>query len=77
VPSKVVLARLDDADIEAVPLTFALGRLTAFAALPGVRGHVTPIADELHDRAIALPLWLGMRSEQLDRVCDILHRALQ
>ena len=35
-----------------------------------------PVADALHDRSLALPLYIGMRSVELDRGADALAEAL-
>jgi dTDP-4-amino-4,6-dideoxygalactose transaminase len=39
--------------------------------------EAVPNARLLHNNALALPLYLGMRSAELDRVCDALKGALQ
>ncbi|HKE19845.1 MAG TPA: DegT/DnrJ/EryC1/StrS aminotransferase family protein [Kofleriaceae bacterium] len=61
------------AAIESGPATFAFHRLP-----PHRRAGQVPLeqADALHDRALALPLYIGMRSAELDAVVDALGEAL-
>ena len=68
-----VCAHLAAAGIESGPATYAFTRLASFAAYAG---GAFPVADALHDRALALPLYVGMRSAELDAVCDALVDAL-
>jgi perosamine synthetase len=68
-----VVAALDDADIEAGPATYAFHRLEPFSA--AARGPL-PVADALHERSLALPLYIGMRSAELDRVGAALTEVL-
>ncbi len=70
-----VCAQLADAGIESGPATYAFTRLDSFASAVD-NGQSYPVADTLHDRLLALPLYLGMRSAELDRVCDVLTEAL-
>lgn len=71
-----VIAALDAAGIESGPATYAVHRLDCWASLPAVRAGRFPISDRLHDRGLALPLYPGMRSADLDRVCEALAAAL-
>lgn len=68
-----VIAALDDADIEAGPATYAFHRLGPF---DGCARMTLPVSDALHERSLALPLYVGMRSGELDRVCAALEEAL-
>jgi len=67
-----VRSALDDAGIESGPGTYAFTRLAAFAGA----ARALPVADALHDRSLALPLYIGMRSAELDRVAAALVEAL-
>ena len=71
---EAVRAALAAAGIESGPATYAFHRL---ATHPDAAAGPLPVADALHDRALAVPLWLGMRSAELDRVCEALTRALE
>lgn len=71
-----VQAFLKDRDIETGVATFALSRLSMCADWPGLAGASFPVAEALHDRGLALPLYQGMRSADLDRVTDALAEAL-
>jgi dTDP-4-amino-4,6-dideoxygalactose transaminase len=68
------LAALAARGIESGPATYAFHRLPTHA--DAARGPL-PVSDALHDRALALPLWPGMRSAELDRVADGLAAALE
>ena len=60
------------AAIESGPATYAFHRLP-----PHQRGAASmPEADALHDRSLAVPLYIGMRSAELDAVADALGEAL-
>jgi perosamine synthetase len=65
---------LADAAIECGPATFAFHRL-----LPHVAEQPPELAqaDALHERGLALPLYVGMRSAELDAVADALGEALE
>lgn len=71
-----VRARLRARGIESGVAAFAMSRLDSFAALPSVAGRRFPVAEALHERGLALPLFAGMRSTELDRVSDALTDAL-
>jgi dTDP-4-amino-4,6-dideoxygalactose transaminase len=71
-----VIARLEDQNIESGVATFSIDRLDAFRELPGVAARSYPVATALHDRGLALPLYPGMRSAELDRVCAALTEAI-
>jgi perosamine synthetase len=66
-----VITRLADQSIEAAPATYALHRLGSF---PGLEAAAFPVADRLHHRALALPLWNGMTEAMIDEVA---HRLLE
>lgn len=68
-----VISALDARDIEAGPATYAFHRLASFA---GAAAGPLPVADALHDRGLALPLFCGMRSGELDRVAEALAEVL-
>lgn len=68
-------ARLAGAGIEAGPATYAFVRVASFDGL--VAAPPCPVAEALHERALALPLYIGMRSAELDRVCEELTLALE
>ncbi len=70
-----VIARLSERDIEAGVATYSMTRLPTLAELP----KVTPCsnAELLHDQGLALPLYVGMRSTELDRVCEALREVLR
>jgi dTDP-4-amino-4,6-dideoxygalactose transaminase len=67
-----VRASLGAAGIESGPGTYAFHRLPPFAA----PARSLPIADALHERSLALPLYIGMRAPELDRVAEALEEAL-
>ncbi len=69
-----VRAALAAAGIESGPATYAFHRLPSYAGI----ARPVPLAesDALHERSLALPLYLGMRSAELDRVCDALTGAV-
>jgi dTDP-4-amino-4,6-dideoxygalactose transaminase len=69
-----VRAALAAAGIESGPATYAFHRLPSHAGI----ARPVPLAesDALHERSLALPLYLGMRSAELDRVCDALTKAI-
>lgn len=69
-----VRAALAAADIESGPATYAFHRLPSHAGI--ARPVSLAQSDALHDRGLALPLYLGMRSAELDRVCEALARAV-
>jgi perosamine synthetase len=62
------------AAIETGPATYSFHRLP-----PHARAGLPPlaVADALHERALALPLYIGMRSAELDAVADALGEALR
>jgi perosamine synthetase len=62
--------------IETAVAAYSLHRLQARAALPGIAQQRCPVADALHDRGLALPLFVGMRSAELDRVAGALAEVL-
>jgi dTDP-4-amino-4,6-dideoxygalactose transaminase len=65
-----ISAALQAAGIETGPATYAFHRIATYAGSP----PAAPASDALHDRSISLPLYVGMRSGELDRVCDALAR---
>lgn len=65
---------LADAAIESGPATFAFHRLPPHLDEP--RPELAQ-ADALHERGLALPLYIGMRSAELDAVADALGEALE
>ncbi len=69
-----VRAALAAAAIESGPATYAFHRLPSYAGI----GRPVPLAhsDALHERSLALPLYIGMRSAELDRVCETLTGAI-
>jgi perosamine synthetase len=69
-----VRAALDAAGIESGPATYAFHRLASHAGI--ARPVSLARADALHDRALALPLYPGMRSAELDRVSEALAGAV-
>jgi perosamine synthetase len=71
-----VQAELRARGIESGPATFALHRLEALGPRPGIRGRHLPVANALHERALALPLWNGMDPEAPERVAEALAAAL-
>ncbi len=70
-----VCARFAAADIEVAPATYAFHRVASHADA-GRRAGRLPVADALHERGLALPLYLGMRSAELDRVSEVLEEAV-
>ena len=62
------------AAIESGPATYAFHRLPPHQT--GENGHSLDQADALHDRGLALPLYIGMRSAELDAVAGALAEAL-
>jgi dTDP-4-amino-4,6-dideoxygalactose transaminase len=69
-----VCKKLREHGIEAGPATYAFPAIDEFAQR--VERRPTPVADMLHHQALALPLYLGMRSAELDRVSEALEEAL-
>jgi perosamine synthetase len=72
-----VIRDLEAAGVEGGPATYAVHRLEAWAGLPAVRAGRFPVSDRLHDRGLALPLYVGMRTAELEQVCEALDRVLQ
>jgi perosamine synthetase len=62
--------------IEAAVAAYSLHRLDAHGGQPGIAEQHCPVADALHERGLALPLFVGMRSAELDRVADALAEVL-
>ena len=60
-----VCAAMAERGIECGPATYAFHRVGSFAGTPSVS---LANSDALHDRGLALPLYIGMRSSELDRV---------
>jgi len=71
-----VRRQLAAAAIESGPATFAFHRVGPNAADPRAAEVTLPEADALHERSLALPLYIGMRSAELDAVSDALEGAL-
>lgn len=74
-----VRAYLADAGIESQIAIYALHRLDSVRpALPpsAPAGAAFPVAETVARCGLALPLYIGMRSAQLDRVCDTLAEVL-
>jgi perosamine synthetase len=69
-----VRAVLAAAGVESGPATYAFHRLSSHAGI--ARPVPLEQSDALHDRGLALPLYLGMRSAELDRVCEALAGAV-
>ena len=63
-------------DIETGVASFALNRLALSRRLPDVSECAFPMAEALHERGLALPLYPGMRSAELDRVTEALLEAI-
>ncbi|MEM9493435.1 MAG: DegT/DnrJ/EryC1/StrS family aminotransferase, partial [Myxococcota bacterium] len=59
-----VQRRLAEAGIESGPAVFALHWLDSFGQLPGMSDRRLPVAEALHRRGLALPLFPGMRSAE-------------
>ncbi|MFH0902282.1 MAG: DegT/DnrJ/EryC1/StrS family aminotransferase [Pseudomonadota bacterium] len=68
-----VVTTLRERGVEAGPATYALHRLGTFAGRPGFTASVLPVANELHDSALALPLWNGMTEADVTRVVEALE----
>ncbi len=62
-------------EIEVGPATYAFHRLGSHVRVDRTAGNLR-VADALHDRGLALPLYVGMRSSDLDRVCEVLHEVM-
>jgi dTDP-4-amino-4,6-dideoxygalactose transaminase len=71
VDRSAVIARLGERDIESGPATYS------FAELPIYDAGTAAVAASLHQRGLALPLFLGMRSSELDRVAEALSEVLK
>jgi perosamine synthetase len=70
-----VRAYLADAGIESQVAIYAQHRLDSVRpAVP--QAERFPVAEAVADRGLALPLYVGMRSAQLDRVCDTLAEVI-
>ncbi len=63
-----VIDRLRAQGIEAGPATYALHRIGSFAKRPRFDAATLPVADRLHDRSLALPLFFGMTESDVTRV---------
>ena len=74
---KRIIAALADQQIEAGVATYALHRIGSLADRPSIKGRRFPVADALHDRALALPLYGGMTQAEVGRVADALKTALR
>jgi len=68
-----VIEKMNHHDIECGPATYAVHRLPALGSEARTE---LPVADALHERSLALPLYIGMRSGELDRVASCLERVL-
>jgi len=66
-----VMAALADQGIESGPATYAFPEIEIHEGL-----RPAPNAQALHQRSLALPLYVGMRSAELDRVAEALKGAL-
>jgi dTDP-4-amino-4,6-dideoxygalactose transaminase len=66
-------ARLAEDGIETQVASYALHRMTAWRDDPAK----FPVADALHDRALALPLWNGLPLTQVDLVARLLLARLE
>lgn len=70
-----VRAYLADAGIESQVAIYALHQLDSVRpAVPA--GARFPVAEAVAGQGLALPLYVGMRSAQLDRVCDTLAEVI-
>jgi perosamine synthetase len=70
-----VRAYLADAGIESQIAIYAQHRLDSVRpAVPAAARF--PVAEAVAERGLALPLYIGMRSAQLDRVCDTLAEVI-
>jgi perosamine synthetase len=70
-----VRAYLADAGIESQIAIYALHWLDSVRPA-GTPGAAFPVAESVARAGLALPLYIGMRSAQLDRVCDTLAEVL-
>ena len=71
-----VQAHMAAAGVETGVALFSLSRLDCYARLPGIGDRRFPVAEALHDRGLALPLYSGLRSAELDRISESLLEAL-
>ena len=63
--------------IESGPATYAVHRIGTFPAPELARaGANLPVADALHDRSLALPLYAGLATADVDRVLAALREVL-
>jgi perosamine synthetase len=70
-----VRAYLADAGIESQVAIYAQHRIDSVRpAVPAAARF--PVSEAVADRGLALPLYIGMRSAQLDRVCDTLAEVI-
>jgi perosamine synthetase len=67
-----IQAALHARGIESGAATYAFHRIATF---PGTAPTLA-VADALHERSLSLPMYLGMRSAELDRVCEALEAAV-
>ena len=72
-----VIARLGEAGIESGPATYAVHRIGSMKGLARAEGGEFPVADVLHDRSLALPLYGGMTVDEVGRVTEALISALK
>ncbi|MBI4511929.1 MAG: DegT/DnrJ/EryC1/StrS family aminotransferase [Deltaproteobacteria bacterium] len=71
-----VVRSLRERGIEAGVATFALHRIASLSGLPGLSREALPVAERLHDQAMALPFWNGMSEMDVDRVVGALEEIL-
>ena len=71
-----VRAFMKERGIETGVASFALDRLQLCRAMPWFGKARFPVAERLHDHGLALPLYAGMRSADLDRIADALAEAV-
>jgi perosamine synthetase len=70
-----VRAYLADANIESQVAIYALHRIDSVRPAAPAAARF-PVAEAVADLGLALPLYVGMRSAQLDRVCDTLAEVI-
>ena len=57
--------------------SYCLGCVPAIAKKLGIDASRTPVAKELHERAVALPLHVQMQKSDVDEVVKLVHSWLR
>lgn len=72
-----LLAALNDANIEGRPLWKPMHRQPVFASAKYVTAGERSVSDDLFDRGVCLPSDTKMSMDDVDRVCEVIRRAME